>query len=196
WLRFFRVEQEPGASPPINVEPRVNPSAPADQATRWGSRLSNLRSRIGLRRGVGREMSNVGRGRDLRKELHSFRSVTNLKAKGIEVEPSSSRSLKDVEFKSGFFCAQLKLPTWFVSLYTKIFFLNMIAFELSPNNFNNHMVTSYINLMKSLIESPKDVKELREKKILFNFLGSDEQVLKVYQEIDTYGADNPDIFRN
>ncbi|KAL0290496.1 UNVERIFIED_CONTAM: hypothetical protein Sangu_2571400 [Sesamum angustifolium] len=115
-------------------------------------------------------MSNVGRGRDLRKELHSFRSVTNLKAKGIEVEPSSSRSLKDVEFKSGFFCAQLKLPTWFVSLYTKIFFLNMIAFELSPNNFNNHMVTSYINLMKSLIESPKDVKSSEKRKSCSTFL--------------------------
>ncbi|KAK4406313.1 hypothetical protein Sango_0637800 [Sesamum angolense] len=155
-----------GAAPVTNI----GPSAPADQATRWGSRLSNLRSRIRLRRGVGREMSNVGRGRDLRKELHSFRSVTDLKAKGIEVEPSSSRSLKDVEFKSGFFCAQLKLSTWFVSLYTKIFFLNMIAFELSPNNFNNHMVTSYINLMKSLIESPEDVKELREKKVVSTFL--------------------------
>ncbi|KAK4406312.1 hypothetical protein Sango_0637700 [Sesamum angolense] len=122
--------------------------------------------------------------------------VTALKAKGIEFKPSSSQSLKDVKFKSGFFYAQLELPTWFVSVYTKIFFLNMIAFELSPNNFNNCMVTSYINLMKSLIESPKDVKELREKKIMFNLIGSDEQVLEVYKEIDTYGTDNPHIFCN
>ncbi|KAL0377212.1 UNVERIFIED_CONTAM: hypothetical protein Scaly_0838800 [Sesamum calycinum] len=139
-------------------------------------------------------MSNGGLGRDLRKEQHSFRSVTDLKAKGIEVKPSSSRSLKDVQFNTGLFGTQLKLPTWFVSIYTKIFFLNMIAFELSPNNVNNNMVTSYINLMKSLIESPEDVKELREKKILFNLLGSDEQVQKMYEKIDTHGADNPLIF--
>ncbi|KAL0377210.1 UNVERIFIED_CONTAM: hypothetical protein Scaly_0838600 [Sesamum calycinum] len=70
----------------------------------------------------------------------------------------------------------------------------MIAFELSPNNINNNMVTSYINLMKSLIESLEEVKELREKKILFNLLGSDEQVQKMYEKIDTHGADNPLIF--
>ncbi|KAL0456093.1 UNVERIFIED_CONTAM: hypothetical protein Slati_0948500 [Sesamum latifolium] len=186
------VDQAIGAAPVTNVDP----SAPADQANRRGSRLSNLRSRIRLRRGVGREMSEVGLRIDVKKMLHSFRSVMDLKAKGIEVEPSSSRSLKDVKFKSKFFCTQLKLPTWFVSIYTKIFFLNMIAFELSLNNFNNHMVTSYINLMKSLIESPEDVRELREKKILFNLLGTDKQVLQVYKDINTYGANNPLIFRN
>ncbi|XP_022882686.1 uncharacterized protein LOC111399543 [Olea europaea var. sylvestris] len=40
----------------------------------------------------------------------------------------------------------------------------------------------------------KDVKELREKKILFSTLDSDEQVVEVIKEIDTSGLDNYYIF--
>ncbi|KAL0377215.1 UNVERIFIED_CONTAM: hypothetical protein Scaly_0839100 [Sesamum calycinum] len=147
--------------------------------------------------GVGRERRpEVGPRRDLRKYIHSFRSVTDLMAKGIKFGPSSSQSLKDVKFESGLFCARLELPTRIIVMNTKIFFLNMIAYELSPDYHKNNVVTSYINLMKSLIESTEDVKELREKKILYNALGSDEEVLEVFKEIKTYSVDDFKIFHN
>ncbi|PIN16939.1 hypothetical protein CDL12_10409 [Handroanthus impetiginosus] len=133
---------------------------------------------------------------DLKKFIHSFRSVTDLKAHGIHFKPSQTLSLKDVKFESNCIYAKLQLPFWCVSIYTKVFFMNMIAYELRPANFNGAVVIAYINLMKSLIMKPEDVKELREKKILLCQLGTDKQILKVYQDINTYGADNPFIFED
>ncbi|KAH0721768.1 hypothetical protein KY290_006246 [Solanum tuberosum] len=133
---------------------------------------------------------------NMKSYIHSFRSVTDLKAKGIQFKPSCTHSLKDIKFKSRYFYGQLVLPTWYVSIYTKAFFLNMIAYEMCPNTVTDRAVTSYVYFMKSLIESPRDVKELREKQILFNMLGSDEEVARMYKEINTYGVNNAHIFYN
>ncbi|XP_059298144.1 UPF0481 protein At3g47200-like [Lycium ferocissimum] len=133
---------------------------------------------------------------NMKSYIHSFRSVTDLKAKGIYFKPSCTHSLKDIKFKSRYFYGQLVLPTWYVSIYTKAFFLNMIAYEMCPNTVTDRAVTSYVYFMKSLIESPRDVKELREKQILFNMLGSDEEVARMYKEINTYGVNNAHIFYN
>ncbi|KAK4424873.1 hypothetical protein Salat_1680900 [Sesamum alatum] len=181
---------EPRSNPLIDIGPPTR----AGQATNRCYHLSNFLSRIRVHKGVIREGSKVDQERDIRRYVHSFRSATDLTAKGIYFKPSSSQSLKDAKFKSSLVYAQLELPTWGVSIYTKVFFLNMLAYEMSPNNVNNGVVTSYINLMKSLIESTEDVKELREKKILYNMLGSDEQVRDVYKEIKTYG--NPPVFHD
>ncbi|PIN25606.1 hypothetical protein CDL12_01656 [Handroanthus impetiginosus] len=80
--------------------------------------------------------------------------------------------------------------------FHRVFFLNMIAYELSPSSTSIAEVISCVSFMKSLIETPEDVKELQENKILFNTLGSDEQVLNVYKEIDTYNADNESIYQD
>ncbi|KAL2230460.1 UNVERIFIED_CONTAM: hypothetical protein Sindi_1640400 [Sesamum indicum] len=176
---------QPSSNPVTDIGPKMG----VDRTTSRCSHILNFLSRI-VHRGVTREGSKVVHTRNMRKYVHSFRSATALKAKGIYFKPSSSRSFKDVNFNSFFIYAQLKLPTWAVSIYTMVFFLNMIAYEMSPNNVNNFLVTSYINLMKSLIESTEDVKELREQKILYNLLGSDEEVRDVYKNIKTY-ADPP-----
>nr|XP_016468280.1 PREDICTED: UPF0481 protein At3g47200-like [Nicotiana tabacum] len=128
--------------------------------------------------------------------INVFRSVMDLKSKGIHFRPSGIDSLKGVRFTSHYYYAKLKLPCWYVSTYTKVFFMNMIAYELCPNSPNDRAVVSYINFMKSLIISPNDVKELREEKIIFNTLGSDEEVVQVYKGLKTYGADDPLIFKN
>ncbi|CAA3020583.1 UPF0481 At3g47200-like [Olea europaea subsp. europaea] len=47
---------------------------------------------------------------------------------------------------------------------------------------------SYVNFLKSLVVRVEDVRELREKKIIFSNLETDEQVLKVIKEIDTGGV--------
>lgn len=43
-------------------------------------------------------------------------------------------------------------------------------------------VISYVNFMKLLIESPKDIKELPEKVVLASNLGSSEAVVRVFKE--------------
>ncbi|KAG8363656.1 hypothetical protein BUALT_Bualt19G0045200 [Buddleja alternifolia] len=132
---------------------------------------------------------------DAKKYYHSFRSMTYLKAKGIHFGPSPTQSLMDDKFISNFLYAQLQLPVWFVSIYTKVFFLKIIAFEFSPKNFTHGEVTTYMHFMKSLIETPEDVKELREKGILINQL-YDEEVWNVYKEIHTFRVTNTQIFHD
>ncbi|PIN04441.1 hypothetical protein CDL12_23026 [Handroanthus impetiginosus] len=124
---------------------------------------------------------------DLKKHHKTFRSAKDLKAKGIHFKPSCNKSLKAIYFDSSTFYGELQLPTWFVSDLSKVFFPNMIAYELCPNNLVEMTVISYINFMKSLIDSPADVKELREKRILLTSLGSDKDVVKLYKGLDTYG---------
>ncbi|XP_059310327.1 UPF0481 protein At3g47200-like [Lycium ferocissimum] len=125
-----------------------------------------------------------------------FRSVMDLKSKGIHFRPSGIDSLKGVRFTSHYYYANLKLPCWYVSTYTKVFFMNMIAYEMCPNGPTHLTVVSYINFMKSLVISPNDVKELRQEKIIFNTLGSDEEVVQVYKGLKTYGAEDQSIFKN
>lgn len=55
------------------------------------------------------------------------------------------------------------------------------------------MVTSYIDLMQSLVERPKDLKELRERKIVYNQLDSDEEALDVFKDIKTYVTSDDEL---
>ncbi|KAL1568129.1 UPF0481 protein [Salvia divinorum] len=117
-----------------------------------------------------------------------FRSVTDLKAKGIHLR-GSSYCLADINFFSFFgLFAQLRLPIFCFSEESKVFFSNIIAFEMSPETDTDYGVTSYFNFMKTLINNAKDVKVLREKGILYSMLASDEEVLDIFKSIDTYGC--------
>ncbi|KAL0316772.1 UNVERIFIED_CONTAM: hypothetical protein Sradi_5555400 [Sesamum radiatum] len=126
---------------------------------------------------------------------HPFRSVTDLKAKGIRFS-ASSNCLLNARFHSYCFYGLLQLPVLFVHDSTRVFFSNAIAFEMSPETKSDLTLTSYVNFMKSLIENPKDVKELRENGILFSRLGSDEEVVQVFKEIDTYGLSSGNVFQD
>ncbi|KAL7124258.1 hypothetical protein ABFS83_14G036600 [Erythranthe nasuta] len=128
-------------------------------------------------------------------DSNAFRSVIDLKAKGIHFRPSSY-CLKDIRFNSYSFYGELYLPIWFVSNNSKVFFSNTIAFEMSPETDTDFDVASYINFMKALIENSEDVKELREKGILFSSLVNDEEVAKMFKEIDTHSHIGPDYARN
>ncbi|CAI9782832.1 unnamed protein product [Fraxinus pennsylvanica] len=122
-----------------------------------------------------------------------FRSVSYLRSKGIDFKPSSY-CLKSIRFNSYTFYGQVQLPVWLFTSISKLFFINMIAYETSPENDTGITIICYVNFLKSLIDKPEDVKELREKKILFSTLDSDEQVAKVIKEIDTCGIDDYSIF--
>ncbi|KAM3690913.1 hypothetical protein ACJW31_09G156100 [Castanea mollissima] len=64
-------------------------------------------------------------------------------------------------------------------------FFNLIAYEMCPDFNNDYGVTSYISFLDSLIDEVNDVKELRKAGILYNLLGSDEEVTQLFNEIGT-----------
>ncbi|KAG6386635.1 hypothetical protein SASPL_151803 [Salvia splendens] len=122
-----------------------------------------------------------------------FRSVTDLKAKGIHLR-KSSRCLTDIRFFSFGLFAQLHLPVFLISDADIGAYSNLIALEMSPGTRTDLGVTSYINFMKTLIINVNDVKVLREKGILFSMLASDEEVLDIFKSIHTYGYSNFGLF--
>ncbi|RVW83097.1 UPF0481 protein [Vitis vinifera] len=85
---------------------------------------------------------------------------------------------------------------------TKARFLNMVAYEMCAEVPDDYGVASYICFLDNLIDHADDVKELRSKHILYNLLGSDEDVAQLFNEIvygfveyhEAYGAVK--VFRN
>ena len=132
---------------------------------------------------------------DMNRNFHSFGSVSDLQAKGINFKPSNSISLlsallkekpksislRDVDFRSGFFfTGELKLPPLILDIDSKVYYTNLMAFELCTCT--DFTVTSYINFMNSLIANTEDVKALRSKHIILH-TSSDKEVLKMLKEI-------------
>lgn len=185
WLSCSGADKQSG----VDEDPEIGASPPVS------SLICRLLKALSCKNGTKKPKSNNDDYKNYQILVHSFRTVKDLKANGIFFKPSPSQSLKDVSFRSHFFYARLELPEWFVTVYSKAFFKNLLAFEMSPKSPTQWEVASYINLMKSLIEGPEDVKELRERRILFNALGSDQEVLNVYKDINTHGVDNHQVFR-
>ncbi|KAH6768367.1 hypothetical protein C2S51_013703 [Perilla frutescens var. frutescens] len=123
-----------------------------------------------------------------------FRSVTDLKAKGIHFRPSSY-CLTDIKFCSHSFYGKLRLPILSLDNKTNVIFSNIIALEMCPDSGTDFAVISYVKFMKSLIEKAEDVKELREKSIIMSCLASDEEVVKMFKEFNTDGSCGKDMFR-
>ncbi|KAH6799742.1 hypothetical protein C2S51_036226 [Perilla frutescens var. frutescens] len=66
-----------------------------------------------------------------------------------------------------------------------------MALEISPGTpCADMMVTSYLALMKSMIEDSKDVKALLEKGIIVSFVGESEEVVRIFKETDSHGIEN------
>ncbi|KAJ7976661.1 hypothetical protein O6P43_006413 [Quillaja saponaria] len=114
----------------------------------------------------------------------SYRSAKELKTVGIHLRPSRTHRFTNVEFESNVLYAKLKLPRITIDDSTKSKLLNLVAYETCPDaSYTESRVTSYVCFMDSLIDNPEDVKELRSKGILLNFLGSDQQVADLFNEI-------------
>ncbi|XP_042484977.1 UPF0481 protein At3g47200-like [Macadamia integrifolia] len=128
-------------------------------------------------------------------DWHSFRSVSELKAGGINCKKSSSSSLKNVRFKAQSFHGDLSLPPIVVDDITKSLFLNLVAYEACPDFPNDYAVTSYVCFMDALIDHSEDVKLLRSKGILLNLLGSDEKVADLFNDLATNLVPNPYEYR-
>ncbi|KAK9290482.1 hypothetical protein L1049_008652 [Liquidambar formosana] len=129
-----------------------------------------------------------------RADWFSYRSAKELKTVGIHFRAGKIRCFSDVKFKSKLFSGQLTLPPITVDDSTKSMLLNLVAYETCPDAPEDFSITSYICFMDSLIDQAEDVMELRSKGILLNFLGSDQQVADLFNEIANDLVPNPNAY--
>ncbi|KAM7524480.1 hypothetical protein LguiA_014382 [Lonicera macranthoides] len=123
---------------------------------------------------------NTTQTEDPREYTRSFRSVTEIKAKGI----FTSKSQTHINFKSRCLYGKLDIPPLVIGRATKSSLLNLIAYEMCPNNPNDFGVTSYVRFMKMLIQHSDDVKELCTNQILHNFMCKDDkEVVTMFKDI-------------
>ncbi|KAH7855559.1 hypothetical protein Vadar_026206 [Vaccinium darrowii] len=126
--------------------------------------------------------------------FYSFKSVAELKAKGIYARRGSDFNHRDFKFKSFFFFAVLEIPPIIFSHRSFIYLSNHIAYEWTPHNPNNLPTMAFVNFMKSLINTTDDVKELRARTILFSSYTSDEEVVQLFNKIPTFGLEDFSIY--
>ncbi|GKV40832.1 hypothetical protein SLEP1_g48433 [Rubroshorea leprosula] len=112
-----------------------------------------------------------------------FRSVKELKEKGIWLKVSKSGRIKDIDFRGYFLGAALKLPPITVDPFTWPKLMNLIAYEMCPDFENNFEITSYVSFLDSLIDQREDVKIMRDAGVLYNELGSDKAVALLFNKI-------------
>lgn len=105
-------------------------------------------------------------------------SVTRLRGTGIIFEAKDSTKFTDIEFKEG----KLLIPPLLIHDLTKSIFLNLMAFEQCYPHCESY-ITSYISFMDELINSPKDVEHLNEKRIIVHQLGSEEDVATLFNNL-------------
>ncbi|KAK4580922.1 hypothetical protein RGQ29_024542 [Quercus rubra] len=130
-------------------------------------------------------------------DWQSYRNVQELQAAGIYLKRSKndSLSLSDIYFSTLFPCfGFLWLPPIKVDDSTGPKFFNLIAYEMCLDFDNDYGVTSYISFLDSLIDEANDVKELRKAGVLQNFLGSDQEVAQLFNEIGNDLVPNPEIY--
>ncbi|XP_050241989.1 UPF0481 protein At3g47200-like [Quercus robur] len=130
--------------------------------------------------------------------LQSYRNFQELRAVVIHVERSKKENscLRDISFTALGCLGFLWLPPITVDDSTRPKFLNLIAYEMCLDFQNDFEITSYISFLDSLIDEANDVKMLRKAGILYNCLGSDEHVAKLFNEIGTGLVPNSEIYSN
>ncbi|XP_052877569.1 UPF0481 protein At3g47200-like [Gossypium arboreum] len=140
------------------------------------------------RRGFGEEES--GTKRTKRHHSRTIGNVKELKKAGIWLEASKTSNLTDISFNHIFFFGKLQLPPISVDDST----MNLIAYEMCPDFENDFTVTSYMCFLDLLIDEAEDVKDLRDAGILYNGLGSDEEVAKLFNKMNTDLVPSPMIY--
>ncbi|KAG4123392.1 hypothetical protein ERO13_D11G324150v2 [Gossypium hirsutum] len=68
------------------------------------------------------------------------------------------------------------------------------TYEMCPDFDNDFTVTSYMCFLDLLIDEAEDVKDLRDAGILYNRLGSDEEVAKLFNKMNTDLVPSPMIY--
>ncbi|XP_035545188.1 UPF0481 protein At3g47200-like [Juglans regia] len=139
----------------------------------------------------------TNRDRNQSYDWQSYRNVQELKAAGIHVKRSEAKSLGGISFsrRLNFYPGFLSLPPLIVDDSTGPKLLNLIAYEMCLDFKNDFGITSYVSFLDSLIDEANDVKELRKAHVLFNLLGSDEEVAQLFNNIGTDLVPDRDKYR-
>ncbi|KAJ4825909.1 hypothetical protein Tsubulata_006478 [Turnera subulata] len=120
------------------------------------------------------------RGRDPKgKRAWQFmHCATVLSKAGIEFEKDTSKDLFDLKFERGI----LKIPPLRIHDSTVSLYRNLIAYEQRFQG-SAQYITSYFILMDHLIDTPKDVELLVQKRVLENDWGGWEEVSDLFNSI-------------
>ncbi|KAE8098670.1 hypothetical protein FH972_016714 [Carpinus fangiana] len=123
-------------------------------------------------------------------DWQTYRNVQELKAAGINLKRSKNNSyLRNISFTKqfgfGFYPGNLWLPPITVDDSTGPKFMNLIAYEMCLDFDNDFGISSYLSFLDSLIDEANDVKYMRKAGVLHNFLGSDQHVADLFNEIGT-----------
>ncbi|GLT73962.1 hypothetical protein SLA2020_457880 [Shorea laevis] len=149
------------------------------------------REKDGLLEKLMRKLCSSGK----RKIWPTFRNVKDLKAKGIRFKAKEKTDgITDIDFNHRYCMPTLTLAPILVDEGTMPILLNLIAYEMCSDFTNECEITSYVTFLESLIDSGKDVKELRDAGVLFNALGSDEYVAEMFNKISKYLVSNPEKY--
>ncbi|KAL5721378.1 hypothetical protein ACHQM5_005030 [Ranunculus cassubicifolius] len=120
--------------------------------------------------------------------------ATELRRAGITFRKSVADNLFEIKFCKGV----LEIPALRIQDTTESIFRNMIAFEQCCHGCT-HLISSYVVFMDSLINTAQDVELLQNKRIIGNYLGGEEQIADLFNNIckevavkDFYFADLSD----
>ncbi|GMI65891.1 hypothetical protein like AT3G50150 [Hibiscus trionum] len=119
---------------------------------------------------------------DSREHRQTYRSIKELRDSGIRVKPINTNNLKNISFHCNFL-GSLKMPRLLVDDSTAFKFMNLVALETCLDYENDFSITSYLCFLDSLIDTAEDVKELRVKGMLHNYLGSDQEVAHLFNNM-------------
>lgn len=106
--------------------------------------------------------------------------ITDLRNAGIKFKRKTNDTYRfwDIKYENGV----LYIPRLKIQDGTKSLFLNLMAFEQCRFDVSNN-ITSYISFMDNLIDSGEDVKHLRYVDIIEHWLGSDQVVADLFNNL-------------
>ncbi|XP_058216061.1 UPF0481 protein At3g47200-like isoform X3 [Rhododendron vialii] len=115
-------------------------------------------------------------------------SASNLEYAGVQFKPLSGNNQFDVKFDEdeglSWWCrrASFVIPALRIHDTTEPFLRNLIAFEQCVPGVSHHF-TSYAFLMDMLINSEKDVQVLKDAKVMYCYLGADEDISNLFNKL-------------
>jgi hypothetical protein len=96
-------------------------------------------------------------------------SVTELRQAGVKFEAGGMEDSLNVTFKDGV----MTIPEMQVSEITKTILLNLVVFEHCDRS-GDHKITSYVKLLKDLVNTSEEVDFLKKKKISKMYMSSEK----------------------
>ncbi|XP_074280515.1 UPF0481 protein At3g47200-like [Silene latifolia] len=108
-------------------------------------------------------------------------SATQLSEVGVKFIASKGSSLLDIRFRRGV----LEIPKFTIQDTTEAVYRNILIFEHCHYFLDSHFI-DYIFFLDSLINTPEDVEVLVRKGIIENWIGSNEAVANLFNEISKH----------